>query len=139
MVVIITYGSWIYNYLCNQCLSPQKGYEFVPRSWRGVLDTTLCDKVCHLYKKVTLFLSCHGKFDMTTIRGHLSWKTTFSHFWDRAVPVFAGVRDFLVLYPPLYKTAHTRLFPVKSLLRFNNFNQDLNYFHLTTILLHKYF
>ena len=30
-----SYGSWIYNYLCNQC-----------RSWRGVLDTTLCDKVC---------------------------------------------------------------------------------------------
>jgi len=31
------YGKWIYNYLCNQCLSP-------PR--RSVLDTTLCDKVC---------------------------------------------------------------------------------------------
>ena len=23
------------------------GCEFEPRSWRGVLDTTLCDKVCH--------------------------------------------------------------------------------------------
>jgi hypothetical protein len=34
------FGSWIYNYLCNQCLSPQI------RSWQGVLDTTLCDKVC---------------------------------------------------------------------------------------------
>jgi len=21
--------------------------EFEPRSWRGVLDTTLCDKACH--------------------------------------------------------------------------------------------
>jgi hypothetical protein len=28
-----------HNYLCNQCLSPLK-------LWRGVLDTTLCDKVC---------------------------------------------------------------------------------------------
>jgi hypothetical protein len=27
-----SYSSWIYNYLCN-------------RSWRGVLDTTLCDKI----------------------------------------------------------------------------------------------
>ena len=36
-------GSWIYNYLCNQCLSPLK---FEPCSWGGVLDTTLCDKVC---------------------------------------------------------------------------------------------
>ena len=30
--------------LCNQCLSPLS-CEFEPRSWRGVLDTTLCDKV----------------------------------------------------------------------------------------------
>jgi len=33
-----SYGRWIYNYLCNQCLSPLKG--------RGVLDTTLSNKVC---------------------------------------------------------------------------------------------
>jgi hypothetical protein len=38
-----SYGSQIYNYLCNQCLSPLK---FESCSWRGVLDTTLCDKVC---------------------------------------------------------------------------------------------
>ena len=37
-----SYCSWIYNDLCNQCLSP---LEFEPRSWRGVLNTTLCDKV----------------------------------------------------------------------------------------------
>jgi hypothetical protein len=36
------YCSWIYNYLSNLCLSPLK---FEPRSWRGVLDTTLCNKV----------------------------------------------------------------------------------------------
>ena len=37
------YGSWIYNYLCNQCLSP-------PMLWVWMLIrarcTTLCDKVC---------------------------------------------------------------------------------------------
>jgi len=33
-----------YNYLCNQCLSPLKlCCEFESRSWRSVLDTTLCD------------------------------------------------------------------------------------------------
>jgi hypothetical protein len=36
---------FIYNYLCNQCLSPLK-LKFEPRSWRGVLDITLCDKAC---------------------------------------------------------------------------------------------
>ena len=39
------YGSWIYNYLCNQCLSPLKLWVWIlPRL--DVLDTTLCDKDC---------------------------------------------------------------------------------------------
>jgi hypothetical protein len=39
------YGSWIYNYLCNQCLSPLKLWVRIPLM-RGVLDATLCYKVC---------------------------------------------------------------------------------------------
>ena len=39
------YGSWINNYLCNECLSPLQLWVWT-RSWWGVLDTTLCDKVC---------------------------------------------------------------------------------------------
>jgi len=37
--------SWIYNYLCNHCLSPLKLW-IRTRPWRGVFDTTFCDKVC---------------------------------------------------------------------------------------------
>ena len=37
-------GSWIYNYLCNQCLSQLTWFRIPFR--RHVLDTTLCDKVC---------------------------------------------------------------------------------------------
>jgi hypothetical protein len=40
-----SYGSWIYNYLCNQCLSPLTLWVRIPLR-RGVLYTTLCDKVC---------------------------------------------------------------------------------------------
>jgi predicted Rdx family selenoprotein len=40
-----SYGSWIYNYLCNQCLSSLKLWVGIPLR-RCVLDTTLCDKVC---------------------------------------------------------------------------------------------
>jgi len=40
-----SYDSWIYNYLCNQCLSPLTLWVRIPFR-RGVLDTTLCDKVC---------------------------------------------------------------------------------------------
>jgi hypothetical protein len=44
-----SYGNWIYNYLCNQCLSPLMLWVQT-RSWRGVLNTALwlCDKVCQL-------------------------------------------------------------------------------------------
>jgi hypothetical protein len=39
------YGSWIYNYLCNQCLSLLKLWVRIPFR-REVPDITLCDKVC---------------------------------------------------------------------------------------------
>jgi hypothetical protein len=38
------YGSWIYNYLCNTCLSPLTWVQIPFR--RGAFDTTLCDEVC---------------------------------------------------------------------------------------------
>ena len=37
---------WIYNYLCNQCLPPLTLWVQILLR-RGVLDTTLGDKVCH--------------------------------------------------------------------------------------------
>ena len=40
-----SYGSWVYNYLCNQCLSPLTLRVRI-RLRRGFLNTTLCDKVC---------------------------------------------------------------------------------------------
>jgi hypothetical protein len=40
-----SYASWIYNYLCNQYISPTKLCVRI-RFRRGVLDTTLYDKVC---------------------------------------------------------------------------------------------
>jgi hypothetical protein len=35
-----SYGSWIYNYLCNQWQSPLKLWVWIPFRW-GVLNTTL--------------------------------------------------------------------------------------------------
>ena len=37
-----SYGSWIYNYLCNQYLSPLAFWVRTLLRW-GVLDTTLCE------------------------------------------------------------------------------------------------
>jgi len=39
------YGSWIYNYLCNQCLSSLPLWVIIQLRL-GVLNTTVCDKVC---------------------------------------------------------------------------------------------
>ena len=39
-----SFGCWIYNYLRYQCLSPLKLWVRISFK-RGVLDTTLCDKV----------------------------------------------------------------------------------------------
>jgi hypothetical protein len=39
-----SYDSWIYNYLCNQCLSPPTLCVQILFRW-GVLDTTLCNQV----------------------------------------------------------------------------------------------
>ena len=40
-----SYGSWISNFICNQCLSPLMLWVRTPLR-RGVLVTTLCYKVC---------------------------------------------------------------------------------------------
>ena len=40
----LSYGSWIYNYLCNQCLSPLMLWVRISIRARC---TTLCDNVCH--------------------------------------------------------------------------------------------
>jgi hypothetical protein len=39
------YGSWIYNYPSNQCLSPLMLWVRISFG-RGVFNITLCDKVC---------------------------------------------------------------------------------------------
>ena len=38
-----SYGGWIYNYICNQCISPLTLCVWIPLR-QGVLVTTLCDK-----------------------------------------------------------------------------------------------
>ena len=56
-----SYGSWIYNYLCNEYLSPLTLWVRILLRW-GVLDTTLCDEVCQWLSLsfccCSLFSSC---------------------------------------------------------------------------------
>ena len=63
-------GSWMCNYLCNQCLSPLTLWVR-KRLRRGVLDTTLCDKVCRWFSPGTPVFSTNktNRHDMTEISG----------------------------------------------------------------------
>ena len=60
-----SYRSWIYNYLCNQWLSPLTLCVRITLR-RGVLDTTLCDKVCQ-------WLAAVPWFSLGTPVGLINW------------------------------------------------------------------
>ena len=47
-----SHGSWIYNYLCNQCISLLTLWVRIPLT-RGVLDTTVCAKVFQWFSPVS--------------------------------------------------------------------------------------
>jgi len=54
IVVLIV---WIYNYLCNHCRSPLKLWVRIPLR-RGILYTTLCEKVCQWLATGQWFSPC---------------------------------------------------------------------------------
>ena len=74
-------GSWIYNYLHNQCISPLTLWVRA-YSWRGVLDTILYDKVCQWLATWQWFspgtpVSSTNKTDHHNI-AEILWKETLS-------------------------------------------------------------
>ena len=48
------YGSWIFNSLYKQCLSPLTWWVRITLRW-GVLNTTLCGKVCQWLNSSVIF------------------------------------------------------------------------------------
>jgi hypothetical protein len=68
-----SYSSWIYNYLCNQGLSPLKLWVRTPfmAMCTCVLDTTLCDKVCQRLATGRWFSLGTLIFSTNKIDGHV--------------------------------------------------------------------
>ena len=58
------YGSWIYNYICNQCLSPLTLWVWSPLS-RGELNTKLCDKKVGQWLEASQWFSSGYSFGST--------------------------------------------------------------------------
>ena len=71
-----SYGSWIYNYLSIQCLSPLKLWVQIP-SWRGVLDTTLRNKVCRWLATGQSFFSRYSGF-----LHQYNWRSWYTGNWN---------------------------------------------------------
>ena len=53
------YDSWIYDYLCNKCISPLGLRVWIPLR-QGVLNTTLCDQVCLTCGRLVVFSRYSG-------------------------------------------------------------------------------
>ena len=65
-----SYGIWIYNCLCNQCLSPLTLWVRIPFR-RGVLDTTVWDKVCQWLAVGRWFSLCTPAFSTNKADRHI--------------------------------------------------------------------
>jgi hypothetical protein len=82
-----SYGSWIYNYLCNQCLSPLVLWVQI---WIRARCTTLCDKVCQWLATGRWFSSPNktDRHNITEILLKMALNTIKQHnslccqFWD---------------------------------------------------------
>ena len=88
-----SYGSWIYNYQHNQCLSPLTLWVRIPLR-RGELNTTLCDKVCQ-------WLAADQWFSLVTLVS--STNKTDRHiitelFWKVALNIIT-ITFYLKLFP----------------------------------------
>ena len=71
-------GSWVYNYLCNQCLSPLMLWVRIQLR-RGVFDTILYDKVCQWLATGRWFSTC------TPVSLHQSnWPPIYRYNWNIA-------------------------------------------------------
>jgi hypothetical protein len=106
MVFNASYDSWIYDYLCNQCPSLLTLWVRIT-FWRGVLDTTLCDKIYQWLATGRWFfrvlISPTNKTDSHDIAEILFDQVTFRTFHS---PILGGILRY-VLVNSVYHTYFT--------------------------------
>jgi hypothetical protein len=93
-----SYGSWIYNYLCNQYLSPLILWVWISVR-RGVLDTTLCDKVC---RWVVALHDILGLWCLTTLSTIFQLYRSSQFYWWRKPEYLKKTTDLSQLTDKLY-------------------------------------
>jgi hypothetical protein len=125
-------GSWIYNDIFNQCLTPLTFLVRIPLR-RGVLDTTLCDKVCQWLAQVRGYfpgipVSSANKTDRQDIteillKVALNTITLTRTLLSRSLPFFYGeiLRGFEIVILRWFKL------PLKGLNDRVDWNADKQY------------
>jgi len=130
------YGSWIYNYLYNQCLSPLKLWVRIPLR-RSVLHTTLSDKVCHWLAAGWWFspgtpvssnnkTDCH---DITEILMKVALNTITLKVYVSNITIIILVQSHYLNYQnacPSHVTLnwHKQLECLHQLIKYDKFNQN---------------
>ena len=75
-----SYGSWIYNYLCNQCLSPLMLWV---RISTRVRCTTWCDKVCQWHGTGWWFSPGPPRYNWNSVESGVKHHQTNKHTYLR--------------------------------------------------------
>ena len=106
-----SYGSWIYNHLCNQCLSPVMVWVRISIRARC---TTLCDKVCQWLTTGQWFspISSTSKTDrhditeillkvaLNTIKQINPWTVVIKRVCGRHPSLHMSVSDIILRFRP---------------------------------------
>ena len=96
------YGSCIYNYICNQSLSPLTLWARISLR-QGVPDTTLCDKVCQL-RTTGRWFSTGNCTSITEVTDRL-FLFSYNHYFSIDMPCFYLPRNMMMKWsvsPPWY-------------------------------------
>ena len=123
-----SYGSWIYNYFCNQCLSPLKLWVRIPLV-PIVLDITLCDKVCQCFRQVggflqTLRFSPPIKLKLTELLLEVALYT-MTLILTLILIILSMLKTYAVNTIKLYSILFNLLFLISEWRRWHNCQEDL--------------
>jgi len=83
-------GSWIYNYLCNQCLSPLMLWVGIPLRG-GVLDTTLCDKSLSVTCDMSVVFSQYSGFFINKTDRHYITEILLKVALNTIAPIITAI------------------------------------------------
>jgi hypothetical protein len=119
-VLVRSYGSWIYNYHCNQCLSPLKLWVF--SFSKSILNQNNLSKMI-----ITLY--CVGLWWLTPVTTIFQLYRGGQFYWWRKPEYPQKTTDMSQVTETFYHIALYRVHLVISGIRTHNFSGDTHWLH----------